>query len=68
MPFAPEDVGLSAEEVVFLQQLGLLSHSTGIDKLFMPEIICHALGFKLANRGRARVLALYREARQRRSL
>ncbi len=66
IPFSPTDVGLSAEEVVFMQQLGLLAPSDEPDKLFMPEIIRHGLGFKLANRGRARVLALYREARQRR--
>jgi hypothetical protein len=68
VPFAPQDVGLSPDEVIFLQELGLLSPSTGVDKLFMPEIIRHGLGFGLANRGRARVLALYREARQRRLL
>lgn len=60
IPFQAEDFSLSSEEVSFLETHGVVFRVKQ-GELYLPEIVRHGLGFRM-ERGRARVLALYRAA------
>lgn len=66
-PFSPGSLGLKPDEIGFLELFGLVARGDG-DTYYFPEIIRSGLGFNLANKGKAKVLSLYRDARKRRQL
>ncbi len=66
VPFVPSDLGITPEEVAFLEQLGLLirpDHPT--DNAYLQEVVRHGLGYGLGRRGRARIVSLYTQALRR---
>jgi hypothetical protein len=62
IPFQAADFSLSPEEVSFLETHGVVIRVKQ-GELYLPEIVRHGLGFRM-ERGRARVLALYRAAQR----
>lgn len=67
VPFLPDEVGLSLDEVKFLEQQGLVTRLQGGEEFYMPEIVRHGLGFRLGGSGKAKVVALHRAALARRT-
>jgi MinD-like ATPase involved in chromosome partitioning or flagellar assembly len=62
IPFNPQEIGLSDEEVAFLKRQGIATTLGEDPELYMPEIVRQGLKFKLKQGRRAKVLALYRAA------
>ncbi|QIA26690.1 hypothetical protein DYI95_003375 [Thermaerobacter sp. PB12/4term] len=60
IPFRPEDFELTGEEVRLMKELGMVLEDE--DKLYMPEIYRHGLGFRLDRGARPRVLTLMKRA------
>lgn len=64
MPFRPETFQLTADQVKFLEDQGIVAVGDQ-GELFLPEIIRHGLGFTLVGGRRPAVLKMHRQSQSR---